>query len=1006
MSEAETGERKISTHDILASSGAGAKGLDILHRDLFDSRQPVVISAIRAIGKIADPSSLRYVARLISSKDRAVRLETIRCLGLFKSPAVVKLLGNLYKTSRDDDVRSETLKALAFSAPTNPEVTQAIREQAVSHIASAELRATSALLLLELEGAEKLPEVLSGASSEVVERVMGNAIKNETLAASIVKNGRSWYDRFVPANRKLLIVTASGRDEAEAKEIILRGIEDDDAEVRFAAYRALGAGSWDPKQISAIVEHLMDNTESTYSLEEEVIAAIDRLETECSRQGISIDTSSLSKLRTQSTELFKILSATENRTGSDTIELGWLILRSREYLEFYASQEFRQALVHYLKGGSYNTADDMLSMLKRSAERVEVKHFDGYRALGEIIKNPKRPGTALITREISIAKLGKHEPFGRLIRNLRLMRLAAAGGSETNSLISSIFSWAKAEKLFRLAEAALFALAKFAPEETTSFCRALLTPPVESKILTIAAIHIAASLGGQAFANEVEGLLRGSSDSHILLNLLDALPAMGLSEEPKVVLASLELLRSGEDAEVVRQDARFLSSSSTPSLFENITAGYDKLDEWRQRIVLEALDRIVEEKRTTNREGLAEFLYKILRNRNGAMRGEAAVLLWKLGDDFALKVLDRFLRAGEMDLRVSIVRSLKGYINKPLASSLLSLLDVEHAGLQQALRATLDSVKDAETAEYIRQQITGGGGSGELEGEVGGEPQEEIDTGIVTEKQAYRFEHEFMEELAILFTDIQGYSKKAQLLTTMQLTSLIHDYEGILLPTMETHRGTLIKKMGDGHLFIFRSALDAGLASLRLQKALKRFNSYREEAARVIVRVGIHWGQVVRRDGDVLGNHVNIASRLESASKGGSVLVSEALFQRFEGKIHARELGKITVKNITEAIKVLEPYEIQIDFPGELDPLKATGRKLTSGVEQEGGNAVPDKTKTADSMHPPKSTLEPAAFKMLSDLFASLDDLCRKAEQKEIPVSLLRSEVKKGWEMVRQQFDT
>jgi class 3 adenylate cyclase len=420
---------------------------------------------------------------------------------------------------------------------------------------------------------------------------------------------------------------------------------------------------------------------------------------------------------------------------------------------------------------------------------------------------------------------------------------------------------------------------------------------------------------------------------------------------------------------------------------------------------------MIEENRTTNREGLAELLYKILRNRIGGLRGQAAVLLWKLGDDFALKVLDRFLLAGEIDLRVSIVRSLKGYVNKHLASSLLSLLDVEHAGLQEALRGTLDSVKDEAAAEYIRQQITGGGASGESKEEVRGEPGDEPDTVIPTETHKNRLEHEFMDDLAILFTDIEGYSKKAQVLTTMQLASLIHDYEGILLPTIAAHRGTFIKKLDDSHLFIFETALDAGLAALRLQKALKRFNSYREEASRVIVRVGIHWGQVVRRDGDALGDHVNIASRLESASKGGSVLVSEALFERFDGKIHARELGKITAKDITQPIKVFEPYEIQIDFPSELDPLKSKGGKLSSAVEGPNGTPhtgapqpAPQAAGSVPKAQPAPDTLSPAAFKMLSDLFTSLDELCRKVERKEVPVSLLRAEIRKGWGMVREQL--
>ncbi len=993
MSEIQSIEKRITVHGIIASSSAGAKEFDLLHKDLFDSRPEVVLSALKAIAHFGHPSSARFVARLISNKDRTIRSEAIRYLGSLKLPAVVKLLSDLYKTSRDDEVRCEALRALATAAPTNPEVLATVRAQASSQLASSNLRSTAAVLFVKLAGADKLPEVLAAAPSGVVDRVLASAQEDPMLAAAVVQHGPAWYDRFTPENRKLLVDLATGREEPEAGSTILRGIDDDDPEVRSSSYRALGRSNIDAARLTAVAERLFDHTESTYSLEEEVVAAIDRLEGASEGQSISIAPTTLNRIRHSSVELFHSLSAKENRTGSDTIELGWLILHSREYMEYYASQEFRQALVHYLKGGSYHTMDKILAMLKRSAERVEVRHFDGYRALGEIIKNPKRPGMALITRDLSIAKLGKREPFGRLIRNLRIMRLASTAGSETIELATRIFTWAKEEKLFRLAEAALYCLAKFAPDQATAFCRTLLSLPIESKILSIAAIHLSAGLGGELFVNEVEKLLRDSTDSHILLNLLDAIPAMGLTNNPQVVKSALVLLRGGIDSEVVRQDARLISSSNAPNLFENITAGYERLDSWRQKLVLEAVDRIVEEKRATNREGMAEFLYKILRDRASTLRGRAAVLLWKLGDDFALKVLDRFLRTGEVDRRIEIVKGLKGHINKPLASSLLSLLDIEHAGLQEALRETLEAVTDESTKEYIRRQLTDGGTS-ETEADLDASEAGDLDAGIVSEKDAFRFEHEFTKELAIMFTDIQGYSAKAQNLTEMQVNSLIQDYEAILLPTVETHRGKLIKRMGDGHMFVFESALDAGLAALRMQKALKRFNSYREELMRVVVRAGIHYGQVVERGGDVFGNNVNIASRLESSAKGGSALVSQAVWERWEGRIHARELGKITVKNITEPISVYEPYEIQIDLPAELDPLQARRAAQNShfqSVRQRGAEEE-------DYSTTPKTiNVDPGAVRYLSGVFTRLDELCVRIERGELPPPALREELGKSW---------
>ena len=202
----------------------------------------------------------------------------------------------------------------------------------------------------------------------------------------------------------------------------------------------------------------------------------------------------------------------------------------------------------------------------------------------------------------------------------------------------------------------------------------------------------------------------------------------------------------------------------------------------------------------------------------------------------------------------------------------------------------------------------------------------------------------------MLFTDIVGYSKKAQALPPMQLAALLQEYERILVAVVGAHRGELVKRMGDGHLFVFTSPLSAVLAAIRVQKSLRRFNRYREEVSRVAIRIGVHCGKVVRKDGgDVLGNTVNVASRLETAAQPGSILISEELHERVKDAVHAREIGAIEVKNISGAIRVFEPYEIALDLSPDQDPLRqirasvpGTGRpRPTPRRIRRGGRRIP-----------------------------------------------------------------
>jgi class 3 adenylate cyclase len=259
-----------------------------------------------------------------------------------------------------------------------------------------------------------------------------------------------------------------------------------------------------------------------------------------------------------------------------------------------------------------------------------------------------------------------------------------------------------------------------------------------------------------------------------------------------------------------------------------------------------------------------------------------------------------------------------------------------------------------------------------------------------TERKAFQFERENVQNLVILFTDIQGYSKKAQSLAPMQLSALIRDYEKILLALVEAHKGELIKRMGDGHLFVFHESIAAVLAAIRLQKSLRRFNRYRDESSRVVIRIGIHCGSVVRKEqGDVLGNTVNIASRLESSSQPGSILVSEQVHEKVKDFVHAREIGRITVKNISEPIRVYEPYEIALDLPEALDPMKGGKAARAAAPSRESSQASP---------------VDPEIMRQIAACFTSLEELCRNAQGGNVPTASIDTQVLSSWARLRPRL--
>src|SRR5215468_6480073 len=130
---------------------------------------------------------------------------------------------------------------------------------------------------------------------------------------------------------------------------------------------------------------------------------------------------------------------------------------------------------------------------------------------------------------------------------------------------------------------------------------------------------------------------------------------------------------------------------------------------------------------------------------------------------------------------------------------------------------------------------------------------------------------------AILAADVVGYSRMMQADEAGTLAALkIHRTE-ILQPLLSKHHGRIIKVMGDGVLVEFASAVEAVRCAVALQEAMAAANEGIEESRQVVLRIGINLGDVMVEGGDLYGDGVNIAARLEALGEPGAVTISQAV---------------------------------------------------------------------------------------------------------------------------------
>ncbi|MFO8034837.1 MAG: adenylate/guanylate cyclase domain-containing protein, partial [Candidatus Bipolaricaulota bacterium] len=139
---------------------------------------------------------------------------------------------------------------------------------------------------------------------------------------------------------------------------------------------------------------------------------------------------------------------------------------------------------------------------------------------------------------------------------------------------------------------------------------------------------------------------------------------------------------------------------------------------------------------------------------------------------------------------------------------------------------------------------------------------------------------------AIMFTDIVGYSAVVYRDERVAL-ELLEEHRRLLRPLFEQHGGREVNTMGDAFLVEFSSALDAVLCALDSQRALQERNQREVEERLIRVRIGVHLGDVVHHNGDIYGDGVNIASRIERLAGRGGICVSRQVYDQVRGRVPA-----------------------------------------------------------------------------------------------------------------------
>jgi len=175
---------------------------------------------------------------------------------------------------------------------------------------------------------------------------------------------------------------------------------------------------------------------------------------------------------------------------------------------------------------------------------------------------------------------------------------------------------------------------------------------------------------------------------------------------------------------------------------------------------------------------------------------------------------------------------------------------------------------------------------------------------------------------AILCADVAGYSRLMGSDEEGTLATLKSDRRELIDPLITQHRGRIFKTTGDGMLIEFASVVDAVRCAVVIRQGMEDRNANRPETERIRFRIGINLGDVIHDEGDIFGDGVNIAARLQTLAAPGEICVSASVREQVGEKlpIGFTDMGRHGVKNIARPVhiyRVAKRAKPRTDLPDE-----------------------------------------------------------------------------------------
>jgi class 3 adenylate cyclase/HEAT repeat protein len=907
----------------------------ILVKPIYDADLAVSEAAIRASGSPGNEVAVPHLYQIIERGKKSQRLSAIQSLAEIRAPTAVGMLIKYFNHfSGEDDVRTAILGALNTIAPSHPQVQELDQAVLVDTHQSEEARRIAVEALVEAEKHTLILDTLTRTPASVQEAAFTRMLKRgaqgipdfteEELAPGPLGMYLCLYTLKADTkeqNQKLnyqqnWVLESLQKGQRQAVRSFLLGLSGFQGRLRFPTrvFRLLLVIPFVDVETEGLVGDFVKR------IVDQVKKESPQLLTEFS----DIASTRLEKVFARIRQTFISVRGITRKE-----ELLMAVLAS--LLERYATPALLAEVQAFFRDEAPNRGVvEQLRSVIAGSPREDRNRFEACLPLFQLRERKDRLAMSTMLSRIDLNRPFELRRLNRLIRAVGIMEIRTASHK-----VQEILEFARAERVPFLEETAVVTLCQLLSRAIIEQSREFFRDPGRSPRSLTGYIRGARHLPARIMIGPlVHALLLPTIDAATRALAAESLELLDLSAVAKSLPPLLKVL----DAEAIDKGVR-LRIADVLSRAGDVGIAHLAIDltgaasAIARQAAVRVLRGLFKRGAGVTADTLTDRLYRLLEDADHSVRLEALLALLAINDDYAAQVVADEARAGRTDLVAELVAAIPRPLSRETFALVRSLLPVESAPVQAALRTLGAELCQGAFAEETRQALVRS-----LLPPIGaaplGAPAVTVDApspsggGLGQAKLKFKFRRDYVQMLTVLFIDIAGFTEKSSQMSPSESADLIKAFEGKVVPTIYSNRGTVVKKMGDAILAVFKHPVNAVIAAMTMQQEIQQYSSMRIAQEKFQVRIGLNTGEVTWKDNDIFGHTVNFASRMQTAALPGAVMLTEDTWKEVREYVRCTQMGTVNAKGIGN-VTAYQPEEILVD----LGQVRAAGASERAPVQ-------------------------------------------------------------------------